>query len=72
MKGEIHLQTQTDGGGICEERRSDALKCHDAHTMFHEDWLTYSKVEWWGSTETQTAWKSHKPSLNFFKIRKVG
>jgi hypothetical protein len=39
------------------------------HTKFHKDWLSYSEVD---KGDTQTAWRSHKPTFIFFKIRKVG
>jgi hypothetical protein len=40
----------------------DGLRCHDKHTKFNKDWLRHSKVNMEGFTDTQTAWRSHKPT----------
>jgi hypothetical protein len=61
----IHMQTHKLMGGIYEVRRWDGLRCH-------KDWLRHSKVDEGGDTQdTQTAWRSHKPTFKLLEIRKV-
>jgi hypothetical protein len=33
------------------------------HTKFHKDWFRHSKAVEGGYTDTQTAWRSHKPTF---------
>jgi hypothetical protein len=33
------------------------------HTKFHKDWFVHSKVNRGEFSDTQTAWRSHKPTL---------
>jgi hypothetical protein len=42
------------------------------HTKFYKDCFRHSKFKREGYTDTQTALWSHKPTLIFFKIRRVG
>jgi hypothetical protein len=42
----MYIQTHRIIGGTYEVRRRDALRCHDVHTKFHEDWFRHSKVDW--------------------------
>jgi hypothetical protein len=34
-----------------------------AHTKYHKDWFSQSKVNKRGYTDKQTGWRSHKPTL---------
>jgi hypothetical protein len=52
-------------GVVYEVRRRDGLSYHDMHTKFHTDWFRHSKVDNGGFTDTQTAWRSHKPTFTF-------
>jgi hypothetical protein len=45
--------------------------CHDIHTKFRKDWFKHWEVNSGRFTDTQTAWRSHKHTFIFFKIRKV-
>jgi hypothetical protein len=38
-------------------------RCHDIHTRFHKDRFSHSEVDAGG--DTQTAWRSHIPTLIF-------
>jgi hypothetical protein len=44
----------------------------DIHTKFHKDWFSHSKVHTGWYINTQTAWKSHKPTFLILKSLKVG
>jgi hypothetical protein len=51
-------------GWIYEVRHCDGLRCHDTHIKFHKDRIKHSNVNGGGeSSDTQTAWRSHKPTL---------
>jgi hypothetical protein len=53
--GDIHTDTQPDGGGgLYEVRRLNGLWIHNIHTKFHEDWFRHSEA-----------------SFSFFKIMDV-
>jgi hypothetical protein len=63
----IHIQTHR----LMGVRRWDGLRCHDIHTKFHKDWFRHLKANREEFTDTQTAWRSHKPTFIFFKRIKV-
>jgi hypothetical protein len=58
--GGIHIQTHKLMGGIYEVRRCDWVRCHDVHTEFHEPGSEIQKLI--GEGDSQTAWRSHKPT----------
>jgi hypothetical protein len=68
----IRMQTHRLMRGIYEVRRWDGLRCHDIHTRFHKYWFRHSKGNNEGFADTQTAWRSHNPTLGKqANVRKV-
>lgn len=61
---ETHTDTQSCGRELWSNRWV-RLRCYDIRTKFNRDWFRYSKVNRKGESQTQTAWRSHKPILIF-------